>query len=1041
MSGEEILLLIKPIMIPDLKSEVEISINPLITPVELVFQINEMYGTQGNFSFLFKGKKLITNKTLKEQGINKDNIKLLMNKSKEPLIANIQPSQPSGPIASNENNLNNQNDIPQNKNTINIINEKKDINIDKDINMNNVYNPNQKIENVEKSMTNKYKNNEKAVDLIVNLLKTMPHKEEMSEEQLIIRVEQFISAYLPKTMENYYLTLTENEKTILDEEKLTSIFGQGNNVNGQLGIGNYISIDIPIRINSLQKLKITQIACGVGHTIALTDNNLIYAWGRFYKPENKKDRIMSTSGDYPYPNLIESLSNESIIKISAGNNHSMAITELGELYTWGEGIYGQLGHGKNNNEQYPKKVEYFRNKFKIIDCKGGAAHTVALTEEGYLFGWGQNDKNQLNLGKMDTNKPYLLLLYELDNNLTIDEYKFLNENKDKNDIDNPNLNIYNNELSTDIESLMKVEKIACGTWYTVVTSRMFSSTLFLFGNKYKRVIKIDYFEINKYEIKQIDATSKFLYVLTSNDKIFSINIDELISDKIQIIEEININDIKEINKISCGLNYLLLLNSNNQCFYIEKKNKNENKNDGGEIKLLNEDIKGDIFDISSGDSFFFLITKLNSMGFYENLFEDMKKYLNTNEDNEENSIFNNYSNSFDILLSQSSDSLIKYPCHSYVFELFIDTNKLQKDTNNTNNNINCYLMPSFKNEEILIFIEILYTNNITWDNLNKDIDRYIELEKTIEKIIEFINNYGKESTIKCLKDLLVLYKDKISRYINNFKNNSFILTNEEKTSEIKKMILKSFNAVVKSQTGGYFEEEEKKIMEEELKKKKEGTKISFFESNNQNATLNIEYYKQYKLEFDYIFSFYKKISQLKIEINSLKKDYLKKNLKNSFSFKLNYNNNSIYLNKDIITQKSKYFHNIINIMNIKEFNLDDIDLNFDKNIIEYFVNYLKEEKCEINLKDIIELLDLAFYFMSDNLFYLITIQLEQMINSDNVLTLIEISKDYDLKLFYNSCLIYITANIKEMREKGILKFLKDEDRINLHRIMELNNIK
>ena len=1032
MSGKEILLLIKPIMIPDFKSEVEICINPLITPVELVFQINEMYGTQGNFSFLFKGKKLILNKTLKEQGIDKDNIKLLMNKSKEPLIANIQRSEP---ISSNENNLNNLNDISQN--TINIINDKKDIDIDKKINTNIIYNPNQKIENVEKNMISKYKNNKKAVDLIINLLKTMPHKEDMSEEQLIIMVEQFISAYLPKTMENYYLTITENEKAFLDEEKLTSIFGQGNNVNGQLGIGNYISIDIPIRINSLQKLKITQIACGVGHTIALTDNNLIYAWGRFYKPENKKDKIMSTSGDYPYPNLIESLSNESIIKISAGNNHSMAITELGELYTWGEGIYGQLGHGKNNNEQYPKKVEYFCNKFKIIDCQGGAAHTVALTEEGYLFGWGQNDKKQLNLGKMDTNKPYLLLLYELDNNLTIDEYKFLNENNDKNDVDNPNLNIYNYELSTDIESLMKIEKIACGTWYTVVNSRMFSSTLFLFGNKYKRVIKIDYFEINKFEIKQIDATSKFLYVLTSNDKIFSINIDEIISDKIQIIEEININDIKDINKISCGLNYLLLLNSNNQCFYIEKKNKNNNNN---EIKLLNEDIKGDIYDISSGDSFFFLITKLNSMGFYENLFENIKIYLNTNEDNEEN-LLHNYSNSFDILLSQESNSLVKYACHSYDFELFIDTNKIQKDINNKKNNVNCYLMPTFKNEEILIFIEIFYTNNINWDNLNKDIDRYIELEKTITKIIDFINNYGKESTTKSLLELLVLYKDKISRYINNYKNNSFILTNEEKTSEIKKMILKSFNAVVKSQTGGYFEEEEKKIMEAELKKKKEGTKISFFDLNNQNATLNIEYYKQYKLEFDYIFSFYKKISQLKLEINSLKKDYLKKNMKNTFSFKLDYNNNSIYLNKDIITQKSKYFNNIINIMNIKEFNLDDIDLDFDKNIIEYFVNYLKEEKCEINLKDIIELLDIAFYFMADNLFYLITIQLEQMINSDNVLTLIEISKDYDLKLFYNSCLIYITANIKEMREKGILKFLKDEDRINLHRIMELNNIK
>ena len=1007
MEKEQILLKIKPIMIPELKSEIEISIDPLITPVELVIQINEMYGTQGNFSFLFKGKKLTINKTLKEQGINKDNIKLLMNKSKEPLIPNNQSNQ------SNSLNSNITKDS-MNKNT--------NIDIYNNMNLTPSY---QRIENVRNKMTNKYKDNTKAVDLIESLLKTMPHKEDMSEDELIIRVEQFISTCLPKKLENYYLTLSEDDSSVLDEEKLTSIFGQGNNVNGQLGIGNYISIDIPIRINSLKQLKITQIACGVGHTIALTDNNLIYAWGRFYKPENKKDKIKSTSGDYSYPTLIESLSNESIVKISAGNNHSMAITELGELYTWGEGIYGQLGHGIDNNEQYPKKVEYFCNKFKIIDCKGGASHTVALTEEGYLFGWGQNDKNQLNLGKLNVNKPYLLLLYEFDNNLTIDEYKFLEQNEEE----NTNLSLQNNELSTDIESLMKVESIICGTWYTVVTSRMFSSTLFLFGNKYKRVIKIDFFEINKYEVKQIEASSRNLYVLTSNDKIFSINVDDLMSDKIKIIEEININEIKDINKIACGLDYLLLLNYNNQCFYIEnKKNK---------IKLLNEDIKGDIFDISSGDSFFFLITKLNSIGFYENLFEKIKNYSNINDNNP---TFNN-SNTFDILLSQKSYSLIKYACHSYVFELFIDISKLEKDINNNNNIINSYLIPSLKSEEILIFLEILYTNNINWENLKKDIDKFIQLDTILSKILDFINNFGKESTIKSLKDLLLLYKDKISRYIKNFKDKSFILTQEEKTAEITRMILRSFNAVVKSSTGGYFEEEEKKLLEEELKKQKMGTKLSLFEVNNLNGTLNIDSYKQYQLEFEYIFSFYKKISVLKNEINVLKKEFLKKNLKNTFSFILKYNNNSIYLNKDIITQKSKYLNNVINIMNIKEFNFNDIDLNFTKDIIDYFINYLKEEKCEIKLKDIISLLDLATYFMADNLFYLITIQLEHMINADNILTLIEIAKDYDLKLFYNSCLIYMTANIKEMREKGLLKFLKEKDKNNLHRIMELNNVK
>jgi hypothetical protein len=346
-----------------------------------------------------------------------------------------------------------------------------------------------------------------------------------------------------------------------------------------------------------------------------------------------------------------------------------------------------------------------------------------------------------------------------------------------------------------------------------------------------------------------------------------------------------------------------------------------------------------------------------------------------------------------------------------------------------------------KNEEILILLEILYTNNINRDNLNKDIDKYMELEAIISKIISFISQYGVESNIKSLKDLLLLYQENISRYIKNYKNNSYILTDEEKHSEIMKMILKSFNAVIKSQAGGFFEEEEKRKAEEELKKKKEGTKISYMDFSSVKGTLNIEYYKQYKLEVDYIFSFYKKISQLKIDINKQKQNFIKSNLHSLSSFTINYNNKSICLNKDIIAQKSKYFNNIINIMNLKEFNMDDIDLNFDNIIIEYFINYLKGEKCEIKLKDIIDLLDISYYFMADNLFYLTTIQLENMINSDNILTLIEIAKDYDLKLFYNSCLIYMTANLIEMKEKGLLKFLKDQDRINLRRIMELNNIK
>ena len=260
------------------------------------------------------------------------------------------------------------------------------------------------------------------------------------------------------------------------------------------------------------------------------------------------------------------------------------------------------------------------------------------------------------------------------------------------------------------------------------------------------------------------------------------------------------------------------------------------------------------------------------------------------------------------------------------------------------------------------------------------------------------------------------------------------------------MIFKSFNQMIKGKNSDFYEEDkkEKKFKEEKIKK---GKNINFTESEIQNneRTLNIEYYKNYQQEIEYIFSFYKKISEIKKEILISKINNLK-NISNTkqnfpFSFSLTFKNEQYLLNKNIISQKSKYFYNIINIMNLNQFNLDEIGLEFSDEVIHYFITYLKGEKIEINFKDIIDLLDLSYFFMADNLFYTINVQLEQMINSDNVLTLIEITKDYNLKLMYNSCLIFITANIAEIKDKGLMKFLKEEDRINLQRIMELNNIR
>ena len=54
--------------------------------------------------------------------------------------------------------------------------------------------------------------------------------------------------------------------------------------------------------------------------------------------------------------MIESLQGKHVREIACGSGHSAAITANGELYTWGQGDHGRLGHGNNTNQARPKQV-------------------------------------------------------------------------------------------------------------------------------------------------------------------------------------------------------------------------------------------------------------------------------------------------------------------------------------------------------------------------------------------------------------------------------------------------------------------------------------------------------------------------------------------------------------------------------------------------------------------------------------------------------------------------------------------------------------
>ena len=82
----------------------------------------------------------------------------------------------------------------------------------------------------------------------------------------------------------------------------------------------------------------------------------------------------------------------------AGAAHSLAITADGAVWIWGWGYFGQLGHGDEQRQLLPKKIEAFSSQ-RVAAVSAGAVHTLALTADGAVFTWGKGESGRLGHGE------------------------------------------------------------------------------------------------------------------------------------------------------------------------------------------------------------------------------------------------------------------------------------------------------------------------------------------------------------------------------------------------------------------------------------------------------------------------------------------------------------------------------------------------------------------------------------------------------------------------------------------------------------------
>ena len=96
-------------------------------------------------------------------------------------------------------------------------------------------------------------------------------------------------------------------------------------------------------------------------------------------------------------NPVQTIRNEKIVKIAAGENHVLFLNIDGNIWSYGDGNgYGQLGLGHSNYAgSNLDKIKYFqKNEIKIIDIQCGANYSLAIDDKYNVYGWGDNGYGQ-----------------------------------------------------------------------------------------------------------------------------------------------------------------------------------------------------------------------------------------------------------------------------------------------------------------------------------------------------------------------------------------------------------------------------------------------------------------------------------------------------------------------------------------------------------------------------------------------------------------------------------------------------------------------
>ncbi|XP_022764769.1 PH, RCC1 and FYVE domains-containing protein 1-like isoform X2 [Durio zibethinus] len=221
-----------------------------------------------------------------------------------------------------------------------------------------------------------------------------------------------IDSLLPKALESAVLLDVQNIACGGQHAALVTkqgeVFSWGEEFGGRLGHGVDSDVSHPKLIDSLKNINVEHVACGEYHSCAVTLSGEMYSWGGSACNFGLLGHGSETSQWVP-KKLNGPLEGMHVSSVSCGPWHTAVVTSAGQLFTFGDGTFGVLGHGDCKSVSVPREVESLKG-LRTVRAACGVWHTAAVVEvmvgsstssncsSGKLFTWGDGDKCRLGHG-------------------------------------------------------------------------------------------------------------------------------------------------------------------------------------------------------------------------------------------------------------------------------------------------------------------------------------------------------------------------------------------------------------------------------------------------------------------------------------------------------------------------------------------------------------------------------------------------------------------------------------------------------------------